>query len=134
MNFRNPATERALAYLLEHDQIDDTRWPSAAGPTLTVIAEPEADLDHVLDALDSADPHGRQVARRLRRCRLDGPKLGIDQAGETVYNGRRCCFELVVSLDRQLYRLPTYSEHTCPGCATRYAVSMLVRTGAPRAR
>lgn len=126
----NRASAIAMAEILgepmeEHYSPDG--WPTHAGPTIQIIDEPEQEIDDVIAALDDPDPYARRITRRLQLQKRAGPTLGKDEEGNYTFNSRICCFILLTEIDRRLHQLPAYSEHTCPGCGTKYGVGTAIR-------
>jgi len=98
--------------------------PVAAGPTVFKLSDPLDPVETLLDLWDEADPVRKRKARMLRRNRADS--LGIDEEGQAVYNGRRCCLKTLLDLDKILYRLRLPHRVTCT-CGAKYEIAMAPR-------
>ena len=115
------ASSTALLSLLT-GQVDDDRtspYPKAMGPTLTKIADPKGDAELVVELLDEGSGEGRRRNRYLQKRR--DPGLQVEEDGGFSFNGRKCCGELVVEINRNLHVIAVPSEYQCT-CGAVYRV------------
>lgn len=96
--------------------------PKAAGPTIVLVEDPHRDAQTVSDSLDEF-LLGPKPNRWLQRY----SKRGLQRTEEgPVIEGRRCCVQLALRLNRRLHVLRLPSTHTCE-CGAVWRVEMRVR-------
>jgi len=98
--------------------------PQAAAPTLKLLREPAASVEHLMDILDEQDPRRKKALRRQQAARRGMDLAMVD--GHPTLGGRRCCAVLAARLDRQLARLRLPAQFTCE-CGAVYELAMAPR-------
>jgi hypothetical protein len=120
------SSSTALLSLLT-GQVEDDRaspYPRAMGPTLVKIADPKGDVEVAVELLDEASGEGRRRNRYLQKSRAPG--LQMEEDGAFTYDGRKCCGELVVEINRNLHVIAIPSEYQCT-CGAAYRVQTTPR-------
>jgi len=99
--------------------------PTRAGPRVRMLEDPLEDLHDIIDDLDGsvagARPNG-YLQRRKARNSLDQSKSGV-----VAFEGRICCAEHLMGLNRRLHLLELPYNTSCE-CGAKYVIEMGVQS------
>jgi len=99
------------------------KLPKSSSPTLVKVRDPVEDVEAVVELEMESNHYGRKANRLLRKR---GSMIGVDEEGRPTLDGRRCCLQLALSIDRKLHRIKMPAEFTCD-CGTVWRVESRVR-------
>jgi hypothetical protein len=100
-------------------------FPRALGPTIVKVRDPMEPFEELAEQIMEGDPEGRKANRRLRKRQHQ--RVSTDEHGNGLLYGKRCCFEAVQVLNKELERLHLPWPFVCGQCGTVYSIEMRTR-------
>jgi hypothetical protein len=96
-------------------------------PTVRKLSDPREDVEDVVKLLDAGEMPALRPSRLMQRQRRQRRNLDSTDSGVVELNGRPCCIETMIALDRRLHLLRLPHQFTCETCGTIYEIVSQMR-------